>query len=278
MRGMESISFAASEPSVPTVDPAVVRQIHAELVALRKNHGQLSITKLAESPLLVDICGEGDLIEAFMVFRRELERFTHSDKYEAAAALSISSPADTVLERLTITAEHFDYQDQRTIRRWSDKGLLRIAENLVAIANVRGRLGKELLTLTLEGSLSTGLQLVIDQMDFTDLPSSAPSISIWAWQDEDNASELHLDLNQEASRSAENSTYRNQRHRIAMSSEHLRRTTPGRLLTVTIQGRSAPSRTVVWAQEAELPPELQVELTVHRTMVMVEISRRETRL
>lgn len=272
MKGMETIPFAASEPSVPTVDPAVVGRIHAELVALRKNHGQLSITKLAESPLLVDICGEGDLIEAFMVFRRELERFTHGDKYEAAAALSITSPAETVLDRLTMSAERFDYQDQRTIRRWSDKGLQRIAESLVAIANLRGRLGKELLTLNLEGDLETGVQLVIDQMDFTDLPTAAPDITIWAWQDEDNASELHLDLNQQASRSAENPTYRNQRYRIALPNEHLKRTGPGRLITVAVQGRSAPSRTVIWTQEAVLPPELRVETTVHRTMVMMEIS------
>jgi hypothetical protein len=277
MLPMSDLLYAPSEPSVPAIDPEVVEEALAELTALRKGHGQLAMAKFSQCPTLVHICGEDDLVEAFLMFRRELERYAKGDKFQAAAALSISAPADTVLDRLTMAAEEFDYQDQRTIRRWSDTGMKRIAEDLVAIANVKGRLGKELLTLTLEGDAKTGLQLVIDQMDFTALPTLPPQVTIWLWRDEDTAEEASLDLRHEDGRSTSTERYKNVRHRVALPLDRLDPNQSGKLLTVAIQGRSAPSRTVVWTQEAILPRDLSVEVTVHRTMVMVEISRRAER-
>lgn len=273
-RVMDPVPYAPSEPAVPPVDPEVVKEVHAELVLLRKARGQFSMAKFSQFPHLVRVCGEGDLVEAFVMFRREIERYSQGDKYEAAAALSISAPAETVLERFTLAAEAFDYQDQRTIRRWSDDGLKRIAEDLVAIANVRGRLGKELLTLTLEGDMDTGLELVIDQMDFTQLPSQAPQVTMWLWQDEENATEALLDLENAPHYSAANEIYRNTRLRISLPMEQLQIKRAGRLLTVAVQGRAAPSRTVVWTQTAQLPSELHIEVTTHRTMVMMEVSKK----
>ena len=276
----------ASEPYVPAVDSVVVEETHAELQALRARHGQLTMPALSAYPQLVQLCGEGDLLEAYVAFRRELGRYAAGTKYESAAALSISSPADTVLERLTLTAEHFDYQDQRTIRRWSDRGLRTIAEDLVAIANARGRLGRELLTLTLtNGSVSsTGdghgqFHLRIEQMDFAQLDSDPPKVTIWMWTDEDNAEEAVLDLREHTSRNADDGRYRNTVHVVALPdlgpllADHQRRTRTDKLLTVAVQGRSAPARTVTWRNEAELPRGVQAEVTVHRTMVTVGLER-----
>lgn len=270
----------ASEPYVPAVDPAVVEETHAELQALRGRHGQLTMPAFSAYPRLVQLCGEGDLLEAYVAFRRELARYVNGTKYEAAAALSLSSPANTVLERLTLAAEHFDYQDQRTIRRWSDRGLRSIAEDLVAIANARGRLGRELLTLTLSNGDENQLHLRIEQMDFAQLGSDPPKVTVWIWQDEENAEEAELDLRDYASRSAEDGTYRNAIHVVALPAlEPLladveRRALTERLLTVAIQGRSAPARTVAWRNEAVLPDEIQVELMVHRTMVTIGLEQK----
>lgn len=42
-------------------------------------------------------------------------------------------------------------------------------------------------------------------------------------------------------------------------------------MTVAVQGRSAPSRTVTWRNEASLPEGVVVEVVAHRTMVMVTL-------
>lgn len=266
-----------SEPYVPTIDPVVVEETLAELQALRARHGQLTMPALSTYPRLVQLCGEGDLLEAYMVFRRELARYADGNKHEAAAALSISSPADTVLERLILTAEHFDYQDQRTTRRWSDRGLRTIAEDLVAIANVRGRLGRELLTLTLTDGADKQLYLRIEQMDLAQLPSDPPKVTLWIWVDEDSAEEAVLDLREHEARASEDGTYRNTLHVIALPKlaplleDERRRRATGKVLTVAVQGRSAPARTVTWRNEASLPESVRVEVMVHRTMVTMSL-------
>lgn len=94
--------YVPDEPMVPTADPATIESAHAELVALRGELGQLSAAKLSGYPLLIQLCGEGNLIEAYLALQRELERHRRGSKFEAAASLSITAPADTVLDRLTI--------------------------------------------------------------------------------------------------------------------------------------------------------------------------------
>lgn len=267
----------ASEPYVPTVDPARVDEAHTALAGLRGSHGRLTMAKFSGYPVLVQLCGEGDLVEGFMAFQRELRRYEPGTRFEAAAALSISSDAETVLDRLTMTAEHFDYQDQRTIRRWSDRGLRSIAEDLVAMATVRGRLGRELLTLTLTGTLDHGYCLVVDQMDFASLDSAPPSVTVWLWRDEEQADEASMELTSSNARQAEDGSYRNTRWRVALPdlrsllADEERRRRTDKVMTVAVQGRSAPSRTVTWRNEASLPEGVVAGVMVHRTMVMVEV-------
>ncbi len=268
------------EPLVPNVDPAVVETIHAELQALRARHGRLTMPVLSAYPQLVQICGEGDLLEAHMAFQREMARYINGSKYEAAAALSIMSEADTVLDRLTLAAERFDYQDQRTMRRWSDRGLRTIAGDLVAIAAARGRLGRELLTLTLSSGTRSQLLLRIEQMDFAQLHGDPPKVTVWTWLDDDNAEEAILDLRDYASRSASDGIYRDTVHFLALpelgrllaDSDRRRRT--AKILTVAIQGRSAPARTVTWRDEARLPDGIVAEVMTHRTMVLLTLEKK----
>ena len=273
----------ASEPYVPTVDPARVDEAHTALVGLRGSHGQLTMAKFSGYPVLVQLCGEGDLVEAFMAFQRELRRYERGTRFEAAAALSISSDAETVLDRLTMTAEHFDYQDQRTIRHWSDRGLRSIAEDLVAMATVRGRLGRELLTLTLTGTLDHGYCLVVDQMDFASLDSAPPSVTVWLWRDEEQADEACMELTSSHARQAEDGSYRNTRWRVALPdlrslvADQERRLTD-KVVTVAVQGRSAPARTVTWRNEASLLEDLVVEVVTHRTMVTATLEVHGTRI
>ena len=156
---------------------ALEQQVLTELLALRKAYGQLTVQKFSTFATLRQVCGGDDLLDAFLLFQRELARYQHSGRNEAAAALSLSAPADTVLDRLQLTAEALspeqDWRDQRTARRWSDAGMPIIARDLVYFAQVAGRLGTETLSIQLGGS-GTILMVIIDQMTNSDLPAKAP--------------------------------------------------------------------------------------------------------
>ena len=157
---------------------ALEQQVLTELLALRKAYGQLTVQKFSAFATLRQVCGGDDLLDAFLLFQRELARYQHSGRNEAAAALSLSAPADTVLDRLQLTAEALspeqDWRDQRTARRWSDAGMPIIARDLVYFAQVAGRLGTETLSIQLGGS-GTSLMVIIDQMTNSDLPAKRPS-------------------------------------------------------------------------------------------------------
>ena len=93
-------------------------EVLAELLALRKAYGALSIQKFSRFEALRRVCGGDDLLDGFLLFQRELDRYQRSGRNEAAAAWSLCAPADTVLDRLQLTAEALsgdeDWRDQRT--------------------------------------------------------------------------------------------------------------------------------------------------------------------
>ena len=136
---------------------ALERQVLSELLALRKAYGRLTVQKFSAFTTLRQVCGGDDLLDAFLMFQRELTRYQHGGRTEAAAAWSLVAPADTVLDRLQLTAEALspdgDWRDQRTARRWSDAGMPVIAGDLVYFAQVAGRLGTE--TLSIPSSAAT---------------------------------------------------------------------------------------------------------------------------
>lgn len=181
---------------------ALEQRVLAELLGLRKATGVLTVQKFGRFETLRLVCGGDDLLDAYLMFQRELERYRHSGRNEAAAALSLSSAADSVLDRLQLTAEALSpgeaWRDQRTARRWSDAGMPVIARDLVYFAQVAGRLGTETLSIQLDGQ-GTELAVVIDQMTTVGLPTKAPLIQVWHYPDGEEPRQVELDLDHYAS-------------------------------------------------------------------------------
>ena len=258
---------------------ALEQQVLTELLALRKAYGQLTVQKFSTFTTLRQVCGGDDLLDAFLLFQRELARYQHSGRNEAAAALSLSAPADTVLDRLQLTAEALspeqDWRDQRTARRWSDAGMPILARDLVYFAQVAGRLGTETLSIQLGGS-GTNLMVVIDQMTNSDLPAKAPLIQVWHYPSSNSPRELTLDLEQITSPQVSRDGLTMRRHRLALDLPDTKAVEPDdAILAVSIIGQDAPMRTVFYQDHSHLIPGLHTRMTTYRTIVMVEVARDE---
>lgn len=257
---------------------ALEQQVLTELLALRKAYGQLTVQKFSTFTTLRQVCGGDDLLDAFLLFQRELARYQHSGRNEAAAALSLSAPADTVLDRLQLTAEALspqDWRDQRTARRWSDAGMPIIARDLVYFAQVAGRLGTETLSIQLGGS-GTSLMVIIDQMTSSDLPAKAPLIQVWHYPSSNSPREITLDLEQIASPQVARDGLTMRRHRLALDLPDTKAAEPDdAILAVSITGQDAPMRTVFYQDHSHLTPGLHTRMTTYRTIVMVEVARDE---
>ena len=257
---------------------ALEQQVLTELLALRKAYGQLTVQKFSAFATLRQVCGGDDLLDAFLLFQRELARYQHSGRNEAAAALSLSAPADTVLDRLQLTAEALspqDWRDQRTARRWSDAGMPIIARDLVYFAQVAGRLGTETLSIQLGGS-GTSLMVIIDQMTNSDLPAKAPLIQVWHYPSSNSPREITLDLEQITSPQVSRDGLTMRRHRLALDLPDAQAVEPDdAVLAVSITGQDAPMRTVFYQDHSHLTPGLHTRMTTYRTIVMVEVARDE---
>lgn len=169
----------------------LIASVHKELVAITGAHGLLTVEKFSQFPALILVFGGGDLLEGFLGFEREMKRYVDEGNRDvAAAAISITAPADRALDRLEyvvaeIEAEDGEYRDQRTGRRWSDRGLKVIATEMVHVAEVRGRLGSELLTIEISGNRKDGLHLTISQLTNKQLDERAPLVRFWNHQGDD---------------------------------------------------------------------------------------------
>lgn len=109
-------------------------------------------------------------------------------------------------------------RDQRTGHWWSDPGLTTIAIGMVHVAEVRGRLGSELLTIEISGTRAA-LHLVIWQLTNKNLNEQAPLVRFWRHQGEDvveNSDDLTLDFDRYKAPEAENETYRQKRYHIVL--------------------------------------------------------------
>ncbi|MGL5827459.1 MAG: hypothetical protein ACRCYU_22030 [Nocardioides sp.] len=244
-----------------------------ELLAVRAAKGRLTPQKLSGYPALVEVTGANDLLDAFFAFRRELERYrTSANRDHAAAVLSISADFDTVLDRLQYTADELSdgLADQRSARRWSDRGMPTIARDLVYMAEVQQRLGQELLSVELQGDESE-LMLVIEQMVSTELNVVAPEVKLWLTSDDGDPEELVVDLGRYPASTAQQEEYTLHRHRVALAGELLARVQPGQSLTVSITGRNAPMRTAFFRDRATLPERFAVTFSCYRTVVGVEV-------
>lgn len=255
----------------------LVALVKEELLALRGERGQLTPRKFAAYPSLLRVCGGGDLLDAFLMFERELRRYQAAGRNEAAAAISISAPADTVLDRLehAVGALPQDgrLRDQRTARRWSDEGIDIIAADLVYLASVQGRLGTELLSIEIYGNEHNGLQLVIDQMTSVGLDTRAPLIRLWQYiDDEPLERELFVDLEDVPAAAATKGNYTMRRHRVAIEVPQVSEPNEDTmLLGVSIEGRDAPMRTVAVQDHSTLAAPYALRFSVYRTIASIEV-------
>lgn len=262
---------------------ALVVAVREELVALRSAHGRLTVQKFSGFPTLIRVCGGGDLLDAYLTFERELRRFVATgNRDEVAAALSISAGMDKVADRFEEVIGHFEDLDgkdrnQRSARRWSDRGLQTIAADLTHTADIRGHLGVEMLTIAVTGSRAA-LTLTIDHFMTRTIPEQAPLIRFWKYEHEEpveQAEGLTVDLSRVHAPEASNEHYRLRRYTIeAELPEELgeQGVDPGDpLYSISLEGRDAPMRTVAFVDDSELGAGLTLRLTTYRTIATVEL-------
>ena len=251
-------------------------QVLSELLALRRTRGRLSIQKFSRFAVLRRVCGGDDLLDAFLMFQRELERYKGLGRDEAAAAWSLCAGADTVLDRLQLTAEALssdEWRDQRTARRWSDAGMPALARDLVYFARVSGRLGVETLSVELGGDDSR-LSLIVDQMTTAGLPVRSPLVQVWHYPDDEEPREVAVDLDRVAGPVVEGGGRRLHRHRLVLELPDAGAVQVGEaVLAVSVTGRDAPMRTVFYEDHSDLGPDLSARLAVYRSIVTIEIAR-----
>lgn len=267
-----------SDPVLPTANDDLRAEVLDQLLALRSAKGVLTPQKLARFPALIEVMGGGDLLDAFMAFRRELRRYIESaNRNEKAAALSIYAKDEHVGERFQYVANRLgdrDVREQRTARRWSDEGMPALADDLVYMAEVQGRLGRELLHIELEITDDGALAVSVDQMVLAHLPVRAPEVTLWAMNSSGDPEELSLDLGRHPATEATKGDYRMIRQRISLAPELLDRITPERSLALAVTGRDAPMRTISFVPPATTPPGVAVVLSAYRTRAAVELTRK----
>jgi len=265
---------------------ALTEAVTEELRELRAAHGVLTVQKFAQAEALRRVCGGGDLLDAFLMFEREMKRYqTTGNRDEAAAAISITAPADNVLDRLehVVGALPQDgrIRDQRTGRRWSDDGIPIIARDLVHLAEVQGRLGTELLTLELSGTLDDGLRLDIYQLTTKTLEDTAPTVRVWRYTPDGDiteaSSEIEFTLDEAPATEAVNEEYRAKHHQVQIElPEGITRSAAedgDPLYSISVESRDAPMRTVSFTDESQLAPTLSVRFTTYRTVATIELLR-----
>lgn len=191
--------------------------VYEELIALRGAHGTLTVEKFSTYPALHFVCGGGDVLDAFLVFQRQLQRYIrHGNRHQVAAAISITADADKVIDRHLEAIAHFELpsgqeRSERTARRWSDHGMHSIATELVHLGDVQQRLGSELIEITLSGTWKDGLLLMIWQLTTRHREERAPLVRLWHApidDEDDRSTTTTYDLDQAAFREGSKGPFR----------------------------------------------------------------------
>lgn len=109
------------------MDMALRDTIAEELRALRRLSGPLDSTKMVHAPHILKGLGGGDAdVAALRLLAMRSEHEEDRDIVAAMASIGYGSASETVLDRLTdYGAQH--YVDARTVRRWSDTGIQKLA-------------------------------------------------------------------------------------------------------------------------------------------------------
>jgi hypothetical protein len=115
-------------------NPGLIKAMAAELRLLRRLPGSFTDVKLTQTPLICKGLGGGDVEAAMNRLLLVQARHTDDEEIRAAfASMGLGADGDTVLDRLTDYGEaHF--VDGRTVRRWSDAGIAKLAPLLMGEA------------------------------------------------------------------------------------------------------------------------------------------------
>lgn len=264
---------------------ALADVVEKELLDLRGAFGVLTVQKFQSCPALRRVCGGGDLLDAFMMFERELRRYEKDgSRDERAAAISITAKAETVLDRMehVVGALPQDgrIRDQRTGRRWSDSGIRIIAQDLVHLAEVQGRLGQELLTIEVSGDLESELRVDLFQMTTTNLDDTAPLVRIWRYVEdelEEATSEAVFDFERTPVQPTAGEKYQMKHYVLKLQMPNdltsLDVESGEPVYSVSIEGRDSPMRTVTFVDKTASSNHFRLQHTNYRTISTVEITR-----
>lgn len=278
----------ASDQINPTIDDTnlLIRAVHRELIALRGAFGQLNEQKFSHYPTLRAVCGGNDLADDYRVFEREMERIVEkANRDEAAAALSIIAPQALMLRRLSYVVDHFpnesgEVRDQRTGRRWSDRGMPDVATELVHLAKQKGWLGRENLAFELSGTRE-GLLLTVWYYFSEELDGRPPVVSIWkieGGEATEDSIEMEQNLGDLKTFEVLYKGHRLEQYRLLIDlPESLARpeqTDDTTSVLISIDTIGAPMRTVAFVDETDLGEDLKVEFSVYREIAMIEVRRR----
>lgn len=247
----------------------------AELLALRSHKGSLTLASFARHPKLVQICGESDALDGFLIFRAELERWARGTRGEAAYAWSVLSPEDSVLDRLSAAAEHIPGgfgADQRTVRRWGDRAVPDLVLQLVIQAEAAGRRGRTLLSIEVGGGLEQGLDLTVDLMTPADLSARAPHVSLWRFTSDSEPVEAEIDLVEHPSVEVVSGDYTMGRFRLhidvagwaAQIPWARNEDTETRILQIDMHVPESPSVSTRFIDRSSMPEGVDVEFMGHR--------------
>lgn len=103
----------------------------AELRSLRKRSGPLTAAKLAKTPMILMGLGGGNAQEALSRLMLIASTQDDTEIKVAFATLGQEGEGGTVLSRLDQVAAQ-EFVDQRTVRRWSDAGIEKLAHLILS--------------------------------------------------------------------------------------------------------------------------------------------------
>lgn len=204
----------------------VIEDLKSELLDLRGSAGRLTVGKLSKYPGLVRALGDGDHLAAYQRLNREFKRYRTADTHQIAAVWAIAAAFDTALDRLGYAADQLatdpsDCRDQRTTRRWSDHGIELIARDMTAFAVLAGRLGQEVLAVTLQDADEPDkIRLAPSTATSTSLPAVAPTVTVEYWPGTSSALQQQIDLDEHTAEDSD------EEHMIRVAAMHLRLPSP----------------------------------------------------
>jgi len=269
---------------------ALTAAVYKELRALRGAHGRLTPEKFSRYPVLHHVCGGRNVLDAFNVFTRHLERtIRQGDQYAVAAALSLTADQDTVMARFEDALGHFEdlngqERNERTARRWSDRGMRTIATDLVHLGDVQLRLGSELIEIELSGSREAGIAMVLWQLTTRHREERAPLVRLgWVHatkrdghhdHDEPDPSTLY-DLDHVPCDEAAKGPFRLRRYEFPLDIPEKRSSAAAKagdaVYRITIEGRDAPLRAVSFQDDSDLARAYSVKFTAYLTDATIEV-------